>query len=267
MKRNKMQSQIKNFLIIQALAVAILGSSTKAQAQYANAPIWANMDMLTVSFNTTSDTLAVEPQASGRLGTNPILLGAAPNGTFDPTKPWGVLNGTAYSRSLGWYDPNSKSSTLNVLSEVQTAYGSSASVWIGLVSETAGLESFLAVGKYGVNSLGTTNSDGTPVINPAANSYSGIFGTAGSSLNWQWDGQMDHNAYAVPLADLTTPNEVFTATYKVYVGDASGNDIAPSADATETWTWTGPATVPEPATLSLSALSVAGLLVFRKLKS
>jgi hypothetical protein len=245
MRFSKIQSPIKKALIVPALAVAIFGQTTSANA-YSTAPIWANMDMLTVSFNTTSQTLAVEAQAAGRLGTNPIVLVVATNGTFDPTQPWGVLNGTAYSRSLGWYDPNSKSSTLNISNEVQLAYGTNAFVWISLNSATAGLKSYQAIGKYGVNSLGTTNADGTPAIDPTANGYAGIFGTAGISTKWKWDGQMDHNAYAVSLGDITVTNQIFTATYTVYIGDSTGVDIAPAADFTTTWTWQGPATLVAP---------------------
>lgn len=249
MKISKIQSPISNSLIVPALAVAILGQITPAKAQYSNPPTWMPMEMLTVSFNTVNDTLSVAAET-----TTPVLKVAA-NGTYDPTQPWSVLNGTAYSRQLGWNDP-----TGAILSQVQTAYGSSAGIWISLVSETAGLQSYLAVGKYGVNANNTTTVD------PSVGAYSGIFGTAGSSPNWQWDGMMDHNAYAVPLADITSPNESFTASYKVYIGDASGNDIAPSADATEIWTWQGPASVPEPTTLGLAGVSMLGLL-FRKIKS
>ena len=63
-----------------------------------------------------------------------------------------------------------------------------------------------------------------PIIYPG-NWYSGIFGTDGSSAKWQWDGSMIHNLYTVPWNYHSIPNEVFFATYKVYVGDAQGNEI------------------------------------------
>lgn len=100
-----------------------------------------------------------------------------------------------------------------------------------MLSKSPGLESYLAVGMYGTNS---------------PNAYSGIFGTAGSSTKWRWDGAMDHNTYAVRLGDLSATNQLLSATYKVYVGDASGNEIlngdGSSASTIETWTWQGPAT-------------------------
>ncbi len=78
-------------------------------------------------------------------------------------------------------------------------------------------------------------------VDPTINAYSGIFGTAGSSTKWQWDGRMDHNTYAVSLSDITAAGQLFSATYKVYVGDAAGNEILnpdlSSASSLETWTW------------------------------
>ncbi len=97
-------------------------------------------------------------------------------------------------------------------SSIEAAYGTGASIWIESVSQSAGLETYLAIGKYGVNANNTTTVD------PAAYGYTGIFGTGGSSTRWQWDYQMDHNTYAVPWAHLS-PNQQYTATYKVFVGD------------------------------------------------
>ena len=60
---------------------------------------------------------------------------------------------------------------------------------------------------------------------------------------------MDHNANAVALADLTSANRLFTATYHVYVGDTNGNPVSGYGDTTTTWSWHGPsvAVVPAPA--------------------
>ena len=215
------------------------------------------MTMLNVSYDTASATLSVVAEATGMNGAGiyPVLT-AAPLGTYDPTQPWSVLNGTAYSRRLGW-NPASTS----LLDQVHATYGSGAGIWIESLSKSPGLESYLAIGSYGVNANGSTTVD------PSINAYSGIFGTAGSSTSWQWDGMMDHNTYAVDLSDLTVPNELFTATYRIYVGDSMGMDLAPSAATTTTWTWQGPATVPEPATLSLAALGMVSLWLSRKNRS
>jgi hypothetical protein len=74
---------------------------------------------------------------------------------------------------------------------IQTTYGSGAQASGLIASPPAGAESYLAVGKFGVN------ADNTRSVDPALNAYSGIFGTAGSDTKWKWDGKMDHNTYAV----------------------------------------------------------------------
>ena len=51
---------------------------------------------------------------------------------------------------------------------------------------------------------------------------------------------MDHNAYAVAMEDITASNQVFTATYRLYIGDADGNPVARYGNTTTTWTWLGP---------------------------
>jgi hypothetical protein len=54
----------------------------------------------------------------------------------------------------------------------------------------------------------------------------------------------------VSLWDITAPNQLFSATYKVYVGDSQGNEIlnpdGTSASTTEVWTWQGPASLTTP---------------------
>ena len=245
---------MKSSFRASAFAAAILGTITSAQAQYSAPPTWMPMTMLNVSFDTGTLRLDV---------VNPSVvpvLSLAPLGTYDPAQPWSVLNGTAYSRRLGWNPAPGFS-----LATIQATYGPGAGIWIESLSESPGLESYLAVGKYGVNANNTTTVD------PAINAYSGIFGTAGSSTRWQWDGMMDHNTYAVSLSDITSPNELFSATYRVYVGDSLGNEIlnpdGSSASSVETWSWQGPATVPEPTGLSLAAMGIVILWLCRRVKS
>jgi len=250
LKLDQTQRSIKSSFRAPALAVAIFGTLATAQAQYSSPPSWMPMTMLNVSFNSTSLKLDVVDEATMMgAGVYPVLS-FAPPGTYDPAQPWSVLNGTDYSRRLGW-NPDSGFS----LATIQTTYGSGAGIWIELRSKSAGLESYLAVGMNGMGS---------------SNSYSGIFGTAGSSTKWQWDGMMDHNTYAVSMSDVTLPNELFSATYKVYVGDSLGNEIlnpgGSSASTLETWTWQGPATIPEPTALSLAALGIVGLWLSRRAK-
>jgi hypothetical protein len=260
MKQNLKQHTVKTSFRALALAGATLGMIASAQA-YSNPPSWMPMVMLNVSFNTNTYRLDVVNQAT-KMGPGVYAgLNLAPAGTYDPAQPWRVLNNTEYSRLLGWDDVNRKNNTdptLLINNLIHTAYNDNASIWIDCVTKSAGLESYLAIGKYGINADNSTNLD------LSINAYSGIFGTAGSETKWKWDGQMDHNTYAVN-ADLTSPGQLFSATYKVYVGDALGNEIlnpdTSSASTLETWTWQA---VPEPTTMSLALLGLAGVFVARQ---
>lgn len=249
------QTQIKSLFRATALAVATCGMIASAQP-YSSPPSWMPMTMLNVSLNTGTLRLDVVDQAT-KMGAGVYAgLTLAPLGTFDPAQPYAVLNGTEYSRRLGWDDANRMGNTdpsLLINNLIHTTYGANASIWIDCLSKSTGLESYLAVGSNGM---------GSP------NSYSGIFGTAGSSTKWQWDGMMDHNTYAVGLDYITAPGQLFSATYKVYVGDAMGNEIlnpdTTSASTIETWTWQA---VPEPTTMSLALLGLGGLIVAQKRKT
>ena len=263
LKLNDTTRSMKSSFRAPALAVAIFGTLATAHAQYSDPPTWMPMTMLNVSFDMATLKLDVVDQAA-KMGASvyPVLT-LAPLGTYDPAQPWGVLNGTEYSRRLGWDDVNkTQTDGTAILDKIHTTYGASASLWIESIAQDSALQCYLAIGKYGVNANNSTTVD------PAINAYSGLFGTAGSSTKWQWDGKMDHNTYAVSLSDIATPGQLFSATYKVYVGDAAGNEILnpdlSSASTLETWTWQA---VPEPATLSLAALGIIGLLASRKIQS
>lgn len=236
-----------------ALAGATFGMIASAHA-YNSPPSWMPMTMLNVSFNTSTLRLSVVDEAM-MLSGGVAGLTLAPLGTYDPAQPYAVLNGTQYSRRLGWDDANRIGNTdtsLLINNLITATYGAGASIWIDCLSKSTGLESYLAVGMNGM---------GSP------NSYSGIFGTAGSDTKWKWDGMMDHNTYAVGLDNITAPGQLFSATYKVYVGDALGNEILnpdlSSASTMETWTWQA---VPEPTALSLALLGF-GVLAARKRKA
>ena len=96
-----------------------------------------------------------------------------------------------------------------------------AAVWIECVSASPGLEVY--------------DGPGNKMENPPR-PYTPIFGTAGSSTQWPWYGRMAHNSYAI----LNPTNNVVTAEYRVYFGDAQTG--APDAyssygDATVVLTW------------------------------
>ena len=256
---------------ITVSAVLVLGFAAWAQAQpYSPPPTWSPMSMLNVTFNTTTQRLDVVDEAV-KLGagvyavlaldtnSNPAVTStygkpnftATAGGSFDLNQPWKVLDHTAFSRQLGW-NPGG-----TITTDIPAVYGAAASIWMECLSATPGLSFYKAVGKWGVSSAGTLDANSVPNIDPNAHGYDPIFGTAGSSTKWQWDYMMDHNVCAVPSSYLTSPNQLFIATYKVYVGDSLGNEIlngdGSSASSIETWTWQGPANVPEPATLTLLA--------------
>jgi len=237
------------FTVISALLMLIMSIGGQASAAFSTPPSWIPMTMLNVTFDSATNKLAVvSTTSSALLGTNTTSSGSPAPGiaSFDPAQPWAVLNNTAFSRRFGWYDPNQGDTTgLAILDQVHAFYGPAANIWIQSVTKSPGLNNYQAIGVYGVN------SDDTQTVDPSANGYAPIFGTSGSSTTWQWDGMMDHNANAVPFSFLNAPNQSFSATYKIYVGDILGNELltdisgnpVASASTTTTWSWQGPAFV------------------------
>ena len=241
-------SQTKLFILVLA---SILCTSHMVEAAYDIPPSWRFMTMLDISFDTTNKLLSVvAPTVNEQLSINTLSGQSNPNwdgtvdktatnfASFDPGKPWAVLKNKAFSRRFGW-----DTSQTTLAADIQAAYGADASIWIESIAQSPGLETYLAIGKYGVNGHTPYTTDVDETLNPRP--YSGIFGTGGSSTKWKWDYQMDHNTYAVPLSYLV-PNQQYSATYKVYPGDSHGNEIlnnnGTSASTLETWTWQAPAT-------------------------
>lgn len=94
--------------------------------------------------------------------------------------PVDVLNGKGYNGQYGW------------LISGFWAPPSGGHVWIKRIDQTTGLETY------------------------DANTFAPLFGTAGSSNLWEWDGTMTHNWYVASSYGL------YEATYEVYIGDATG---------------------------------------------
>jgi beta-lactam-binding protein with PASTA domain len=229
---------------------------------YSNPPSWMPMSMLSVAFDGATERLSVvDEETKLGAGVYPAMSYVAA-GSYDPAKPWNVLNGgVAISRQLGWDDPtaahgNGITPTGQLVIDIANRYGPDAGIWIECTAKSPGLETYFADGMWGVGGTGNaasgtpqvyTDANGFPIIYD--NNYYGIFGIGGSSARWRWDGSMIHNVYAVPAAYLTQPNQLFTATYRVYVGDSWGNEImngdGSSASTVETWTWKGPLAVPD----------------------
>ena len=170
-----------------------------------------------------------------------------------------MLQNKAFSREFGWWG-GSGTAPATLKSSIETTYGAGASIWIEVLSQTAGLETYKAVGKYGVN------ANNTATVDPLAGGYTGIFGTAGSATKWQWDYMMDHNIYAVDLNATNGWGKTFTATYNVYVGDMYGNELAAAAgkNTIETWAWAAPVPEPETYAMLLAGLGLMGTIARRR---
>ena len=111
--------------------------------------------------------------------------------TFDPAQPYAVLNGTAYSRVLGWYDQGTTGANGDDFYATYAAQLNGTNyVWIEKTGGSPELKT------YFINE-DVTGDPGTP--------YTPIFGTDGSFTKWRWDGFMDHNAYAVDLKNIRAP--------------------------------------------------------------
>ena len=251
-------------LVLLGIILLVTGLSGQAFA-YSTPLSWYPMTMYDITYKSSSAKLEIR-DSSGSISTvagpfqlapntlatgNPDFTGTA---SFDPTKPWSVLNVTYFSRRFGWNDPNLGTVLPDIYTNIRSTYGPGANIWIQVISKSPALKSYQAIGLYGVN------ANDSQTVDPAVNGYSGIFGTSGSLARWKWDGMMDHNAYAVALSDITSANQLFTATYRIYIGDAAGNDMAPAAATTTTWQWQGPATVPVVVNSAVPALGPWGVL-------
>jgi len=147
--------------------------------------------------------------------TDPVEMLSFPGETYDG--PAGVLDDQFYSDQYGW-----------VLDGIVDP-GIGNSIWIELTDQTSGLETY-----HG----GMRSMIGMQDFNP-------LFGTDGSDTKWQWDGMMTHNWYAASaLGD-------YDATYRLYIGDSTGNAVAGFSDASVTLNLRA---VPTPSSLAMLGL-------------
>jgi hypothetical protein len=111
------------------------------------------------------------------------------------------------------------------------------SIYIEMVSQTAGLSVY----------------EGGRRMMIDAQSFDPIFGTSGSENAWQWSGMMTHNWYAAQdLGD-------YEATYRIFVGDSSGNADSSFGEATVTLNLRA---VPSPSGLAI--LSMGSFVACRR---
>ncbi len=108
--------------------------------------------------------------------------------------PFSVLNGKGYNAQFGW----TALFPFDLHGDL---------IWIRVIEQSEGLQTFEG---------GWAEDNGTGIPDPNDQSMIPIFETFGSTDIWSWSGSMTHNWYAV-----TEPGE-YSATYEVYVGDASG---------------------------------------------
>lgn len=131
-----------------------------------------------------------------------------------------VLTGKLYNAQYGW------------IPDGTWAPPAGSSLWIEQLTATPGLEVYR----------------GGMMNNMGAHSVAPIFGTAGSSPRIAWNGTMLHNWYAA-----TMPGD-YSATYRLYFGDANGDATPGYTPAEVTFHWTA---VPEPAAATLLVVALA----------
>ncbi len=127
-----------------------------------------------------------------------LILRAYPGEVYDA--PADCLTETMYNGQYGW-----------VISGAWTL-PPGTSLWIEELSATPGLGAYAA--------------------RTSASAYAPIFGTGGSPEAISWNGMMAHNWYS------TLQTGRYQATYRVYLGDASGNPVDGYAAAEVRLDWT-----------------------------
>lgn len=172
-----------SFINTIAITSSIAACSTVALAGLPNAHTWP-MEHIMISMNGTSIEAHVNTSSS-----SPILLERFAGESYDGNAS--ALDDMYYSDQYGW-----------ILDGIVDP-GAGNSLWIELVSQTNGLETYEG---------GRRMMIGDQTFDP-------IFGTDSSAMNWQWSGMMTHNWYAVQNAGD------YEATYSIYVGDSAGNAV------------------------------------------
>jgi hypothetical protein len=159
----------------------------------------------------------------GTDASTPIEMQRFEGETYDGAAS--VLNDTYYSSQYGW------------LADGFISLGQDEFMWIEHVSSTAGLNVY----------------EGGMRMMRELHTYDAIQGTDGSDDAWMWGGTMTHNWYSVDALGS------YEATYRVFVGDASGNAYSQYASDTVTLYFNA---VPAPSGLGM--LAMGGLVASRR---
>lgn len=184
----------------------------------------AQMKHADVSYDSITQTIAVTLDTSV---ATPVLRPLTPPDQFDPAvADWAVLTDKAYNWQWAW-NPSGI-----------FAPPAGSAIWIKRLSQTPGLEVY--------------QRPSGPPQPPSGTAWPQIFQNDGDI--WKWGGSMQHNAYAV----LDPTRSSYSATYEVYLGDATtGVPLPGYGSDTVTWTWEA-TPVPEPATATLLVLGGLG---------
>lgn len=147
----------------------------------------------------------------------PLLRPLTAPDAFDPAEPWAVLTGKDYNFQYGW----------NAGGLITLPAG--AGIWVQRISADPGLETYAR----------------PPALDPA---YSPLFENDGDA--WRWSGAMTHNVYAV----LNPTQDTYSATYRVYIGDAITGEVLPGYGSDQVTLAFDAIPVPEPTSLAVLAL-------------
>lgn len=159
----------------------------------------------------------------GTDASNPIEMQRFAGESYDGAA--GVLNDTYYSSQYGW------------LADGFISLGQDEFMWIERMDSTEGLNVY----------------EGGMRMMREMHTYDAIQGTDGTDDAWMWGGMMTHNWYSAESMGS------YEATYRVFVGDASGNAYSQYTSDTVTLHFNA---VPAPGGLGM--LAMGGLVAARR---
>jgi hypothetical protein len=179
----------RNSLAAACVAGVVGAAFSLCAATLATVPMQGGMVMPMLSYHASDGSVSVMVDPTVPQLT-PLLV-SNPGDGFDPADPWfGCLDpsrqGLAFSRRYG-FTMDSNSDPLPT----------GTAIWIRMLSSTPGL------GAYRYRSS-------------APKAWQPIFGTAGSTNTYPWDGSMFHPGFTAPPV-----TQAYTATFEAFLVDTS----------------------------------------------